>query len=467
MKKLSSSIARSLVSIDTRYLPFADVASPDLPLKRLLRLSLFQITVGMAGVLVLGTLNRVMIVELGVPAWLVALMVAIPLILAPFRTVIGFKSDHHQSVLGWRRVPYIWMGTMLQFGGLSIMPFALLLLSEPSMGPNVIGQIGAAIAFLLVGAGMHTAQTVGLALAADMAPEPARPRVVAMMCSMMVVGMVVSAVVFSSLLAEFTPKRLIEVVQGAAFVTMFLNSIALWKQEPRNPERAQDKGPVPKFSDAWREFLAADPRALRRLAVVGIGAFGFSMQDVLLEPFGGQVLHLPVAVTTLMFSLFAIGGVTGYVLTARRLANGMNPHRLATVGIFAGLVALSSLILSAPLLSVPLFGLGTLLIGFGTGLFVASTLSDSMGQAKHGDSGLALGVWGAVQASAAGLAIAFGGVLRDVVSGYAISGAFGETFAVPATGYVVVYSLEIVLLLAALVVILPLVRAQGRGAAQR
>jgi BCD family chlorophyll transporter-like MFS transporter len=97
----------------------------------------------MAAVLLNGTLNRVMIVELGVPAWLVALMVALPLLFAPLRALIGFRSDTHRSALGWRRVPYIWMGTLLQFGGLAIMPFALLVLSGDTHGPAWVGQAGA------------------------------------------------------------------------------------------------------------------------------------------------------------------------------------------------------------------------------------------------------------------------------------------------------------------------------------
>ena len=118
-----------LASIAPRYLPFVDVATKDVPLSRLLRLSLFQVTVGMALVLLMGTLNRVMIVELDVSAALVAGMLALPLLFAPFRTLVGFKSDEHRSALGWRRVPYIWKGTMYQFGGFAIMPFALLVLS--------------------------------------------------------------------------------------------------------------------------------------------------------------------------------------------------------------------------------------------------------------------------------------------------------------------------------------------------
>ena len=131
-----------------RFLPFADAASDDLPLSRLLRLSLFQISVGMAMVMLVGTLNRVMIVELQVPATLVSLMVALPLLIAPLRALIGFRSDNHRSQLGWRRVPYIWMGTLLQFGGFAIMPFALLVLSGDTHGPAWIGHAGAANAAL-------------------------------------------------------------------------------------------------------------------------------------------------------------------------------------------------------------------------------------------------------------------------------------------------------------------------------
>lgn len=94
-------------ALGTRWMPFADVGSEDVPLSRLFRLSLFQLAVGMVQTLFVGTLNRVMILELRVPASLVAIMLAIPLLAAPFRALVGFKSDTHRSILGWRRVPYL------------------------------------------------------------------------------------------------------------------------------------------------------------------------------------------------------------------------------------------------------------------------------------------------------------------------------------------------------------------------
>jgi BCD family chlorophyll transporter-like MFS transporter len=178
-----------------------------------------------------------MIVELGVSTTLVSLMIALPLTVAPFRALIGFKSDTHRSVLGWRRVPYIWFGSLLQFGGMAFMPFALIVLSGDSGAPIAVGKCAAALAFLMIGAGMQMTQTAGLALATDLAPESARPAVVALMYSMLLIGMVVSGFVFGALLTHFSPLRLIQVVQGAAALTMVANVAALWKQEARDPAK--------------------------------------------------------------------------------------------------------------------------------------------------------------------------------------------------------------------------------------
>ena len=164
----------------------------------------------MALTLLVGTLNRVMIVELKVPATLVAVMVALPVLYAPFRALIGFRSDTHRSALGWRRVPFIWMGTMVQFGGLAVMPFALLVLAgggNASQWPVWVGWAGAGLAFLLVGAGLHTVQTAGLALATDLAPRgSAAASVVGLMYVMLLLGTIVSALALRRLPAGLQPR---------------------------------------------------------------------------------------------------------------------------------------------------------------------------------------------------------------------------------------------------------------------
>lgn len=467
MRRTGASMAQAWMRLGTRFLPFADAATAGLPLGRLLRLSLFQISVGMAMVLLTGTLNRVMIVELSVPASVVAIMVALPILFAPARALIGHRSDTHRSYLGWRRVPFIWMGTLLQFGGLAIMPFALLVLSGGGEAAvPYAGVIGAALAFLLVGAGLHTVQTAGLALACDLAPPESRPRVVALLYLMLLVGMLISALVFSVILAEFSHVLLIQVIQGAAVVTMALNLIALWKQEGRNQAATDPALPRQAFSDAWGRFIAV-PHAKRLLVAIALGTAGFTMQDVLLEPYGGEVLSLSVGQTTLLTALLAGGTICGLALAASALGRGFNTFRLAGFGGLVGIVAFSLVIAAAPFESTLLFRVGTFLIGFGGGLFTVGLLTAAMDIARTTGSGIALGAWGAVQATAAGLAIAIGGGVRDGVELMAARGLLGPVFRTPEAGYAVVYHIEIALLFAAIAAVGPLARFAGTAEHER
>ena len=442
-----------------RFLPFADVATPDLPLSRLLRLSLFQVSCGMATVLLVGTLNRVMIVELEVPASIVAIMIALPLLAAPFRALIGYKSDTHTSALGWRRVPYIWKGTLLQFGGFAIMPFALLVVGRGNAigAPDWIGQVAAGLAFLLVGAGLHTVQTVGLALATDLVSEESQPRVVGLMYVTLLVGMIASAVIFGAALTDFNPARLVQVIQSAAVATIVLNITAMWKQEVRDPNRTRVGRNEPTFAESWAQFISA-PDAVRRLIALGVGTMAFSMQDVLLEPYGGQVLGLTVASTTRLTATLSLGGLTGFLLASRILSRGSNPFRLSCFGALIGIPGFVAVLLAAPAHSASIFFAGTLLIGFGAGLLSHGTLTATMQAAPASQRGLALGAWGAVQASAAGIAVAGGGILRDVIQSAGSRGVPGLGPAGPAAAYSVVYAIEIVMLLAAFAAMLPMTR---------
>ncbi len=461
MNRIGYKLIASWVSLGPRFLPFADVATPDLPLGRLLRLSLFQVSVGMALVLLVGTLNRVMIVELGVPASLVGIMLAMPLIFAPFRALIGFRSDTHRCELGWRRVPFIWNGTMLQFGGFAIMPFALLVLAgklQAANAPIWIGLVSAGLAFLLVGAGVHIVQTAGLALATDLTPPESHPKVVGLMYVMLLLGMIASSLIFGAALANFSPGRLIQVIQGAAVATMLLNLIAMWKQETRRPLRgAPPPAADPSFRESWMSFLQGE-QALRRLVVVGLGTMAFGMADILLEPFGGQVLHLTVGATTKLTALLALGGLLGFGWASRVLSRGADPYRIANIGAMIGLPAFALVILAAPLGGTGLFLVGNFLIGFGGALFGHGTLTATMNRAPRHQAGLALGAWGAVQATAAGLGMALSGTLRDVINAVLGAGEGPWGLVGTASGYIFVYGIEILLLLVTILAALPLFR---------
>jgi len=439
----------------THFMPFADAATRDVPLSRLLRLALFQVSAGCVLVLLTGTLNRVLIVEMSVSVALVSAVVAIPVLAAPLRLLFGYRSDTYRSVLGWRRVPYLGLGSILQFGGLGFMPFALLLLQSQSVGPAWAGTALACLAFLFAGFGLHMAQTAGLALATDLVPPEKRPRVVALLYVMLLAGMIAASILYSLVLADFTPKRLIQVVQAIALVTLVLNVIAMWKQEARNPQRTAPEREVAGFWEALASYRR-EPGAVRLLLAVAIGSAAFSMQDILLEPYGGEILGMTVAQTTLLTGLWAIGTLAGFAWAAHGLNRGAQMYRIAARGLLIGIAAFSAIIFASPLGIDGLFYLGATGVGLGGGLFAVCTMLAAMGISKRADSGILVGAWGAVQATAIGLSLLLGGLIKNAVNALGADGLLGPAMTNADAGYLVVYHIEIALLFVCLAVLGPL-----------
>jgi BCD family chlorophyll transporter-like MFS transporter len=335
---------------------------------------------------------------------------------------------------------------------------------DQTVGPSWAGEVLAALAFLMTGLGLHMTQTAGLALASDRATEETRPRVVALLYVMYLLGMGLSALLIGWLLTDFSNLTLIRVIQGAALAGLLLNLIALWKQEHVSPmSKEQRAAPRPSFAKTWAAFMAEGTSA-RLILVVFLGTLAFNMQDVLLEPYGGEILGLAVGQTTWLTAAWAFGALIGLAYAARRLKAGLTAYRLMSNSIFVGLLAFPAVIVSAPIESTILFFVGAYLIGLGSGLFAVSTLIAAMqlGENENTSHGLALGAWGAAQATSAGLAIALGGTLRDWISTLAMRGDFGETLAIPATGYSFVYHLEIAVLIVTLAILVPLVRMAQR-----
>ncbi|MEL0210473.1 MAG: MFS transporter, partial [Novosphingobium sp.] len=275
---------------------------------------------------------------------------------------------------------------------------------------------------------MHTTQTAGLALTGDLVDDERRPRAVALLYLALLAGMMIAALVIGGLLAHFTPTRLVQVIQGSAILTFFLNVIALWKQEARSAAIASADTPRPAFTDVWQSFVA-EPITMRLLVAVGLGATAFSMQDALLEPYGGEILGLSVGATTFLTGGWSLGALVGFTLSGRWLSRGMDALRIAGFGAVVGIAAFMLVIFAAPLGSPAALLAGATGIGAGAGLFLVGTLTTAMTLATDKTSGLALGAWGAVQTTFAGLAIAMGGVLRDLVSSLAVSDELGLTLA--------------------------------------
>jgi BCD family chlorophyll transporter-like MFS transporter len=277
---------------------------------------------------------------------------------------------------------------------------------------------------------------------------------------MLLVGMVASSLTFGALLRSFDYIKLIKIVQGAALCTMVLNIVALWKQEARSSAPAIDDD-SPSFAETFKGFLSGGS-ASRLLVAVGLGCAGFNMQDILLEPYGGELLHLSVSATTGLTALMAAGTLAGLFFAARWLSVGRDAYKLAAFGALVGIGGFTAVAFAAPCESIRLFWTGVVAIGFGGGWFSVGTLTSSMALSERGHSGVAIGAWGSVQATVAGAGIAFGGATRDVLSSLAVKGSLGPGLKSPAVGYCFVYVLEIALLFGTLVVIGPLVSSDKK-----
>jgi BCD family chlorophyll transporter-like MFS transporter len=210
------------------------------------------------------------------------------------------------------------------------------------------------------------------------------------------------------------------------------------------------------FRQAWATYIEGDGTR-RRLLAIALGTMAFGMQDVLLEPYGGQVLGMSVGATTWLTATLAAGGLAGFALASSILSRGADPARLAVTGAWLGVPAFVAVTLAAALQSVPLFACGVLVIGFAAGLFGHGTLTVTMNRAPKEQTGLALGAWGAVQATAGGIAVALGGMLRDIVAAMAAQDWLGSALSGPATGYAFVYAVEIAMLAATVAVMARLV----------
>jgi len=235
-------------------------------------------------------------------------------------------------------------------------------------------------------------------------------------------------------------------------VTVALNLFALWKQESRDRNRAMamETAPVVRFREAWTGLIG-HPGTIRLLAVIGLGTFGFGMADVLLEPYGGQALGFTVAQTTKLTALLAAGSLIGFGTASKVLGSGGDPNRLAGIGALIGIPGLLAIVVSSIAIGPSLFVAGTLVMGVGAGLFGHATLTATIRNAPPEQIGLSLGAWGGVQATCAGIGIALAGVVRDILVG--TEGISGLQAHLP---YMTVFIAEIVFLVLAIIVVVPL-----------
>jgi MFS transporter, BCD family, chlorophyll transporter len=375
----------------------------------IIRLGLVQTALGAIIVLTTSTLNRVMVVELALPATLPGLLVAIHHAVQMLRPRLGYGSD-----MGVRRTPWIIGGmAVLALGG--VIAAAAVALMPASLG---WGVALAALGFLLVGLGVGAAGTSLLAMLASMVEPERRAPAATILWVMMIMGFAVTAGVAGKLLDPFSPLRLVAVTAGVSVLALLLAGVALIGIERGARAPVAQDGPRPAFRAVLREVWA-DAAARRFTIFVFISMLAYSAADLVLEPFAGEVFGRSIGQSTALAGLQNGGTLAGMIVMAI-FGSGILGARLASLrawtvgGCLASAAALLALAFAPRLTAhVPLEALYVAL-GLANGAFAAAAIASMMQLAGAARTGTRMGLWGAAQAIAFALGGFGGTVICDV-----------------------------------------------------
>ncbi len=388
------------------------------------RLGLVQASIGAIVMLATSLLNRVMVVELALPATLPAGLVAWHYAVQMTRPHWGHGSDR-----GARRTPWIAAGmAALALGAMLATDATLIMTSHPVGGPVL-----AVVAFSLIGAGVGAAGTSLLALLASEVAPARRPAAAAMTWIMMIAGIAGTAGIAGQLIEPFSAERLTEVVAGIALTAFTVSLLAAWGVERARPAPVHgDRGQS--FSVAVAEIWA-DPHARRFTVFVFLSMLAYSAQDLILEPFAGLRFGLTPGQST---SLSGIqhGGVLAGMLLVGIGGNAFSKHagwmRGWTVGGCIGsAAALAGLAMAARFGGDWPLRANVAALGFANGIFAVAAIGSMMslaGADGPGREGVRMGVWGAAQAVAFGMGGFLGAAGVDALR--ALTGDAPESFAV-------------------------------------
>lgn len=411
----------------------------------IVRLGLVQASLGAIVVLATSTMNRVMVVELSLPAILPGILVAFHYLIQVLRPRLGHGSD-----LGGRRTPWIVGGMAVLCSGGVLAAEATAMMAES----RILGIALAVAAFALIGIGVGAAGTSLLVLLAKRVDPGKRAAAASVVWVMMIAGFAVTAGLAGHFLEPFSMERLIRVTTSVALIALSITALAVWGVEVKAPasERAANPatfnapaGGKASFTDSLKEVWR-EPRARRFAVFVFVSMLGYSAQELILEPFAGSVLDLSPGESARVTGTQHTGALVGMVLvalTGSGWARGrLGSMRTWTIGGCLGsalglaLLAIAGFVGPAWPLQPSVFFLGA-----ANGAFAVSAIGAMMGLASEGREsreGLRMGLWGAAQA----VAFALGGLMATTGSDVARS-LLGS----PDAAYAAVFSGEAVLFL--------------------
>ena len=402
------------------------------------RLAGFSIAYGLSGALIGGTLNRIMIADLGLPASLVAFFFAIPLLVSPVRVWLGYRSDGF-PLFGRRREPYIILGALII--GLGIITSANVAAKATEVSALLI--LGGILSFLLYGIGRNLAHNTYQALITDRYDKAQRIRAVTFYEVATLLGAVMAAGAIGQALETYEPARLVSVAMAVATAIFVLALFAALNQEPRNPlvQNATERARQIPFRKVLKDVVLAD-RQVRILFLLVIFTFiGTLAQDALLEPYGGLVLGMSVGDTTRLTMYWGLGVMFSMLLSGFLLLKWLGYMKLMRTGIIISIMVFIGLIAMGMIGNAGAFKGLVFVMGLGTGLAGAGMLSGVVSFTTPIRAGMLMGVWGVANMVGHAVGNLLGGAIVDVMR-FATGNALAA--------YSTLFGMEAVMLLIAL-----------------
>lgn len=422
----------------------------NLPIGNNLKIGLFHLASGMADVIISGTWNRIMITDLKYAATPIGLLVALRYFLAPLGVWAGRVSDQ-RSIGGYRRLFWIWLGrAMMAFGTLSLGLSTAHLLRGGEATFAVWAVISAAM--LLFSLGNAFSGGTFLALIYDRAGASQRGRAVGIVWTFLLLGFTIGGIVFGVMLPSkdaahpngFSPDTLQNLFVLGALVMGFLWFISVFGEERRNSQTLSSQAEREPSTSLWADLKLAWSNRQTRYFFWFLSLsmlFAFS-QDLILEPFAGEVFKMDAAHTTRFAGYWGSMSILGTILflwLGRRYKERLTNTLMSYIGVAVLILTFAVFALSSFAEIRPLVTPGLILLGIGLGVWNVGTLGMMMEMSPFGRAGTFLGFWTLVVTLARGIGVSGGGILRDL--GMGMTGqpsiAYGMAFALGAVGLVV------------------------------
>lgn len=409
---------------------------------RLIRLAGVPLSLTLLSILAGSVINRVMVVELGLPVILAGMFLAVPLLISPVRVWLGHLSDAY-PLGGRRREPYLVLGAVLSAIGVWLS--VALVVGTPALLSTGTALI--LLGLLLYGIGRNLTGNTFQALLTDrFAAGVSRARAVNLYEVVKILGLVIGAGLLSLALRPYSTERLVMVVAVVAAVSAILSVLGAFAQEPRTTalRDATERARANAFWPSFRELVWEDPQARLFFVVITLTVLGTQMQDVLMEPYAGLVLNMDVAATTQLTMFWGLGALASILLSGLVLIRWLGLPRLYRLGIGLLLPLFVLVVLAGVVQSPLLLQLTVVALGLSSGLAAASLLAQAMELTNARSAGLLLGVWG--------LGFQLGRALANLIGAGLVDLMNLMTAQAPLLAYGTAFGIECVLLVAALLV---------------